>query len=134
MNTQQQKPKKRPDWLLIIIMVVLFVGIFIFIRDLVTPSPLTLSIEEVKSELKDGSISKIYITPDHNYNANGYTIEGQFKTIVGSDYSNKTFISVLVFESDVSEIRELVYQLQANNINVQLSESRLSGFNIWSFL
>ncbi len=131
---QQQKPKKRPDWLLIIIMVVLFVGIFIFINDLITPSPIALGVEEIKNELKDGHISEIYISPDNNYNANGFTIEGKFKTMVGNDYSNKTFITVLVFESDVIEIRTIVYQLQDNNIDIVLSESRLSGFNIWSFL
>ena len=86
---KQDKPqaqRRRPDFLVIIIMIAISIGIFFFIRDALAPkvveldyNVLVLLIEEsTEDPAKENPIAGIRLTPYNTSAVNGYTISGKF--------------------------------------------------------
>ena len=86
---KQDKPqaqRRRPDFLVIIIMIAISIGIFFFIRDALAPkvveldyNVLVLLIEEsTEDPAKENPIAGIRLTPYNTSAVNGYTINGKF--------------------------------------------------------
>ncbi len=82
-NQQNQKPKKRIDWLFPIIVILAVVGIFLLIQHLTTPKPKELSYAELVVALEDKTnpvdTSSISAQPIGGVNYQMFTIRGNFK-------------------------------------------------------
>ncbi len=82
-NQQNQKPRKRIDWLFPIIVILAVVGIFLLIQHLTTPKPKELSYAELVVALEDTTnpvdTSSISAQPIGGVNYQMFTIRGNFK-------------------------------------------------------
>ncbi len=82
-NQQNQKPRKRIDWLFPIIVILAVVGIFLLIQHLTTPKPKELSYAELVVALEDKTnpvdTSSISAQPIGGVNYQMFTIRGNFK-------------------------------------------------------
>ncbi|HPX71418.1 MAG TPA: ATP-dependent zinc metalloprotease FtsH [Acholeplasmataceae bacterium] len=130
-----QTPQRKPDFLVIILMILLFIGIFLFIRDALKPKVAEISYFELDALIVDGTnnfedpskIAEIQITPVSGYEANGFTITGRFH----KDYAYKDFHkgASFIVVGGVSEVLKdrLVDKIGTHNNANTVSEIKFSG-------
>ena len=116
-----QAPRRRPDFLVIIIMIALFIGVFFFIRDALRPQVLNISdvelntlIEQSTSSADPSPIKGISITPHGNNPMNGYIVTGQFADdfSFNGEKAGSPFIlggGGTISQRKVNELEELIY-------------------------
>ena len=145
---KQVSPKRKPDFLVINIMIILFIGIFFFIRDALRPKVAVLSFDELKNELYVGAdapitVVAIHITPVSNYAANGYTVTGLFAETLPAghpfkDYQGLAFrIPKGVSQDRFKELEVLISDFngeRGGNIIAYEGIEPYSGVTFWSVL
>jgi cell division protease FtsH len=130
-----QAPQRKPDFLVIILMIALFIGIFFFIRDALKPRVAEISYWELENMIVEGTtdftepskIAEIHITPASGYAANGFTITGKFsKDFAYKDFPKGASFMVIGGQSELLKDR-LVDRIGAHNNANTVSEIAYSG-------
>lgn len=142
-------PRRKPDLLVIIIMIGLFIGIFFFIRDALKPRVAELEYHELENMIIEGTynledpskVAEIYITPISQYALNGYKVSGRFSREFQYENFRKGSGFVIVggvLEKDVSKLIDRIgTHNNVNNADNQIAYAGIipyTGITFWSVL
>src|SRR5690554_5932308 len=116
MTKQPQKPqKRRPDYLVIIISIVIVVGAFFFIRNAMNPV-YSISSIQLEDAVFNNEIKTMDVTPVGGDNIGWYQITGTFKddSNIISKYDDRRRYSIIIVDPDASVINEYQSELSQN--------------------
>ncbi|HHT55461.1 MAG TPA: ATP-dependent zinc metalloprotease FtsH [Acholeplasma sp.] len=129
MTKQPQKPqKRRPDYLVIIISIVIVLGAFFFIRNAMNPVyPITGV--ELKDAVESNDIQSMEVTPVGGDNIGWYQITGTFKDgeHINTNYGGMRRYSIIIVDPDAVTINYYQDKLGATYTN-----KPRSGVSFWS--
>ena len=148
-HDKQVKPKRKPDFLVIIIMILLFIGVFFFIRDALKPKVASVDYVTIKDQFDqydpntEFGIEYINITPINGNEMNGFKVSGRFSK--NHEYLNFGKGAPFVIQGGVlqDQVSELIQTINkhlidnANNDNSTLvfeGVTPYSGVTFWSVL
>ena len=129
MTKQPQKPqKRRPDYLVIIISIVIVLGAFFFIRNAMNPI-YSISGTELKDAVESNHIQSMEVTPVGGDNIGWYQITGTFKDgeHINTNYGGMRRYSIIIVDPDAVTINYYQDKLGATYTNTPRS-----GVSFWS--
>jgi cell division protease FtsH len=132
----QQEPnnkqpfKKKPDYLLILIVAILIIAGFVIVSNALKGDTRKIEYGELVSELDKGHISALSIEVVGGENYDMFTATGEFTLEYKNSHpSEKAKFTIVLYYDEVITIREICKE---NNITIDAKVK--SSFNIWSFL
>ena len=132
MTKQPQKPqKRRPDYLVIIISIVIVLGAFFFIRNAMNPVyPITGV--ELEDAVESNHIQSMEVTPVGGDNIGWYQITGTFKDgeHINTNYGGMRKYSIIIVDPDAVTIN--YYQDELDNYGATYTNTPRSGVSFWS--
>ena len=129
MTKQPQKPqKRRPDYLVIIISIVIVLGAFFFIRNAMNPI-YSISGTELKDAVESNHIQSMEVKPVGGDNIGWYQITGTFKDgeHIDTNYGGRRRYSIIIVDPDAVTINYYQDKLGATYTNTPRS-----GVSFWS--
>ena len=129
MTKQPQKPqKRRPDYLVIIISIVIVLGAFFFIRNAMNPI-YSISGTELEYAVESNHIQSMEVTPVGGDNIGWYQITGTFKDgeHIDTNYGGRRRYSIIIVDPDAVTINYYQDKLGATYTNTPRS-----GVSFWS--
>ncbi len=135
-------PRRKPDFLVIIIMIALMIGVFFFIRDAFKPRVVEITYLEIENMIIEGTgdpneagkIANIQIKPVSGNIMNGYTISGHFSKDFqySPEYSKGSGFAITNGETQ-ARVDNLIQRIDAyNNANGAAAKIHYSGITPYS--